>query len=56
MVRTHDRIDPRLSGQSTDAKKRTVQAVVRKAGVAVFEAEFLCVVLPRHILDAAVPK
>jgi len=37
--------------QSREGKKRTVSVTVRKDDVSVFEGEFICFVLNKHVLD-----
>ena len=50
-VRTGDVIMAEASVQSREGKKRTVSATVRKDDVSVFEGEFICFVLNKHVLD-----
>jgi acyl-coenzyme A thioesterase PaaI-like protein len=46
-----DRVEADATVDRVDGKKRWVKVVVRRAGVPVFEGEFLTVVPDKHLLD-----
>jgi acyl-coenzyme A thioesterase PaaI-like protein len=46
-----DRMEAEATVERTEGKKRWVKVFVRRAGVPIFEGEFLAVVPDTHILD-----
>lgn len=50
-VKINEKVVAEAKVDSTDGKKYSVSVVVKKEDLAVFQGEFICFVLKKHILD-----